>query len=392
MKKLIILIIITTIFSCNLKEKKEVNKEVEIIKAEKLENIPEIEEDEIILPLEIDNYLMENEMTKDDIELIIPILNNKILEIKLKDKSIYYSNISEKILTIKDILRFYYKEIVEEIDSSISFSNVDINKFKITDEELILGENEIILPYEKYIRIFKANTGIPSLYTKDKIIVKEIKNIDENKKHIAFTFDDGPVNEYHIKIRELFDEIGENATFCVVGQQVMKNSDMLIETYKNGHEIVNHSFSHKNLQKLNRKEILDEIIKSEDVIIKEIGKEVILFRPPYGSFNDETKKIIRTPLVLWDIDSLDWKTRNKEMIINEVMLNLKNDSVVLFHDLYETTYEAVKELIPILKEKNYQFVTYSSLKEYKKKKREELKKQKEIKQEEIKQEESNEKK
>lgn len=387
MKKLIILIIITTIFSCNLKEKKEVNKEVEIIKAEKLENIPEIEEDEIILPLEIDNYLMENEMTKDDIELIIPILNNKILEIKLKDKSIYYSNISEKILTIKDILRFYYKEIVEEIDSSISFSNVDINKFKITDEELILGENEIILPYEKYIRIFKANTGIPSLYTKDKIIVKEIKNIDENKKHIAFTFDDGPVNEYHIKIRELFDEIGENATFCVVGQQVIKNSAMLIETYKNGHEIVNHSFSHKNLQKLNRKEILDEIIKSEDVIIKEIGKEVILFRPPYGSFNDETKKIIRTPLVLWDIDSLDWKTRNKEMIINEVMLNLKNDSVVLFHDLYETTYEAVKELIPILKEQNYQFVTYSSLKEYKKKKREELKKQKEIKQEE-----SNEKK
>ena len=152
-----------------------------------------------------------------------------------------------------------------------------------------------------------------------------------------------------------------------MGLNVKKNPKMVLQTYLDGHEISNHTYDHKNLSKISRSQIIDEILKTDDLIYSIIGDENKNVRPPYGAYNSNVVEILggKSNLILWNVDSEDWKNRNKDVIISRVLDKVKDGDVVLFHDLYPETYEAIKYMVPILISRGFQFVTYSELKEIK---------------------------
>lgn len=362
MKKTIIYITLLLTFSCsqkqNIQDKNNVINKVEDVKIEEKNKKEEIEEEKV-------ESLKEESEKENVAELVKAIVPDKVEEIGLiNTPSVPEKNENKEK---KNILRRRYKDILLSINPRLDLSGIDFNNYEIVDENIIF-DNKLSLNIEEYKRIFLSNVGIASIYTKNKLkpIVREI---DPTKKHIAFTFDDGPLNVNHDKIRELFNEYNQSASFAVVGKVVKNNSKRLIKTYLDGHEIINHSYSHPNLVKKNMNEIILEVLRTDDEIFKNIGIDVVYLRPPYGSYDSRVKNFVgKKNIALWSIDSLDWKTRNVDKIVEEVMPKIKDGSVVLFHDLYEETYEAVKIMLPQLIEEDYQFITYSQLMELKSKK------------------------
>ena len=88
-----------------------------------------------------------------------------------------------------------------------------------------------------------------------------------------------------------------------------------------------------------------------------------MLRPPYGSVNKDVRAVTRSMNMLiasWSVDTLDWSTRNEEKTYRAIMKGAKNGSIILCHDVYETT-AAVERAIPELSAQGYQFVTFSEL-------------------------------
>ncbi len=86
-----------------------------------------------------------------------------------------------------------------------------------------------------------------------------------------------------------------------------------------------------------------------------------MVRPPYGSVNDTVESTVGTPMILWSIDTLDWKTQDVESTVEEVMNNVKDGSIILMHDIFSTSVDAAEILIPQLIEEGYQLVTVHEL-------------------------------
>ena len=84
-------------------------------------------------------------------------------------------------------------------------------------------------------------------------------------------------------------------------------------------------------------------------------------RPPYGSLNHEIKEASKIDWFNWALDTYDWKTRDSDTIYKRIMENAENGDIILMHDLYDTTVEAVERVVPELAEKGYQFVTVKEL-------------------------------
>ena len=134
-----------------------------------------------------------------------------------------------------------------------------------------------------------------------------------------------------------------------------------------GHEIGGHSWDHRQLTKLSSEDITDEIMNTRAKIYSITGVDTIIMRPPYGSYNDEIKRICAENgivMINWAVDPLDWKTRNADKVYNAIMSQVKDGDIILCHDLYDTTVDAMERVIPDLIAQGYQLVTVSELLSY----------------------------
>ena len=180
-------------------------------------------------------------------------------------------------------------------------------------------------------------------------------------KLVCFTFDDGPYAPVTNKILDSLEKYNGRATFFVVGDRADTYSDEIIRASKMGCEIGTHTYSHVNLNSLSVPEMQEEIKKSCDAISKYTGKNIKVLRPPEGAANDTVKANVGMPMVLWSVDSRDWDYRNADKDYKTVMDNVFDGSIVLMHDLYPATADAVARLIPELAKQGYKFVTFSEL-------------------------------
>ncbi|MEG0407525.1 MAG: polysaccharide deacetylase family protein [Bacilli bacterium] len=200
------------------------------------------------------------------------------------------------------------------------------------------------------------------------LIIVPIRSVSDvlkiEKKTIAITFDDGP-SKYTKQIVDLFKEYNFKATFFVVGSKVEKNAETLLYTYKNNNEIGNHSYSHIWASHYKDKVVLNEIEKTNELIYKITKNRCTLFRPSYGSINKRLKKLIKEDIIFWSLDSNDWKIKNHKTIASKIVSKVRDGDIILMHDTYERSYNALKIILPILKEMDYQVVTVSTLKEIK---------------------------
>lgn len=193
-----------------------------------------------------------------------------------------------------------------------------------------------------------------------------------DKKIVALTFDDGP-GKYTEQLVEILKENDANATFFVLGTCVERYKDAVLYAYENGNEIAIHGYSHTSFKKMTIEEIQNEIDLTKQLIEESGAESSNLVRPPGGNINSKIVDNISSSFILWNIDTRDWEFRNVESIKGKVIDKIEDGDIILFHDIYKTTIDAIKEILPELKDE-YQLVTVSELFELKQQEYEENKK------------------
>ncbi|KGG79874.1 deacetylase [Caloranaerobacter azorensis H53214] len=191
-----------------------------------------------------------------------------------------------------------------------------------------------------------------------------IYSVDTDEKKIAISFDAAWGDQYTKQILDILDKYNVKTTFFLVGFWVDRYPDMVKEIVKRGHEIGNHSTNHPHMTKLSQEQIIKELKETEDKIKKITGQKTILFRPPFGDYND---KLIRTCknngyyVIQWDVDSLDWKELGVEPVVDRVLRNVKKGSIVLFHNNAKYVTKYLPIIIEKLQAKGYKIVPVSEL-------------------------------
>lgn len=189
----------------------------------------------------------------------------------------------------------------------------------------------------------------------------DVARVDCRKtKCVALTFDDGPGP----KTGQLLDALKKAdaaATFFVVGPNAEARPQVLTRMMAEGHEIGNHTWSHRMLTSLAPDRVAREIDSVSDAVVDATGAAPTLMRPPYGAVNAMVKKKAGVPVILWDVDTLDWKVRNARKVVSNALRDTTPGSIVLMHDIHPSTIDAVPAILKGLRAKGYRFVTVSDL-------------------------------
>ncbi len=201
---------------------------------------------------------------------------------------------------------------------------------------------------------------------------KVILNVDSNRKidpskpMVALTFDDGPNPNSTPEILKTLEKYKCVATFFDVGKCMKSYPQITQKEEAIGCEVGSHTYAHKNLDTLSKDEILEDIKMAEDIYKETLGHDLTLVRPPYGDANSTVKLTLNYPLINWDVDTMDWKTKDKESIIAEVnKIGNLDGRIILMHSIYKSTADAVAKLVPQLLKQGYELVTISELAKYK---------------------------
>lgn len=188
--------------------------------------------------------------------------------------------------------------------------------------------------------------------------------VDRSEKVCALTFDAAWGNEDTQQLIDILGEHNIHATFFVVGEWVDKYPESVKALSDAGHEVMNHSSTHPYMTKLSPDQMKQEVQGCNEKIQAITGKCPILFRPPYGDYNDSvvsTMRSIGMYTIQWDVDSLDWKDPPPSDIVSRVVNNAQNGSIILFHNAAKNTPAALPEVIDGLIEKGFTFKPVSEL-------------------------------
>ena len=194
-----------------------------------------------------------------------------------------------------------------------------------------------------------------------KPVAVDVSGIDPTRPIVALSFDDGP-SANTASIIETLTEYGAHATFFMVGENVNMYPERVKMVYDAGCEVGNHTVSHKALDKLTKEQVTKEIEDNQKNINAALGVTInSLVRPPYGNVSDTVREAAGHPLINWSVDTLDWKSRNADSVFEEVKKSTRDGSIILMHDLYASTAEAVKKVVPWLVEQGYQICSVSEM-------------------------------
>ena len=277
-----------------------------------------------------------------------PYFNNEDIDKKIKD---YIDDAITNFKYNASNYSYMYLDYDYDISNEIIFYEyLNINN-KVNMDSIVFNIND------DYITIKEVVSNISNInYQSD--------YIDINKKMIALTFDDGP-NYNTSKILEILNKYNVRATFFVLGSKINHNEKIIKTMDEYGMEIGNHTYSHKLMTSMSNLDIIKEVEDTSDLIYNIVGKYPNLVRPSYGSFNKKIKESINMPIIIWNIDTLDWKSHNSKKIVSRVMNKVSDGDIILMHDIYSATVRAVDILVPKLISEGYQLVSVSELFYYK---------------------------
>ncbi len=184
--------------------------------------------------------------------------------------------------------------------------------------------------------------------------------VETDKKTVAITFDDGP-GAYTMELLEGLSERNVKATFFLLGEQIKQYPETVKRMQEDGHCIGNHTYSHVNLSMLSETQAIQEIENTNQLIMEICGEKPAFLRPPFGACSSQIREKLDMMIVLWDVDPLDWTTKNVDAVVSQVVTNVSEDNIILLHDIYESSVDAALEIIDFLLEKGYEFVTVEEL-------------------------------
>lgn len=190
------------------------------------------------------------------------------------------------------------------------------------------------------------------------------RTLDKTKPAVALTFDDGPSNQTG-RILDALEKDGGLATFFLVGDRVEKYAETAQREYASGCLVGTHMYSHTKLTDMTAAEVENELNQCSAIHLSVIGAQPSVARPPYGSANATVREAMNLPLINWSLNSNDWETRDADRIYNDVMNNIQDGDIVLFHDLKDFSASAIERIVPALTKQGYQLVTVQELFELK---------------------------
>ena len=246
-----------------------------------------------------------------------------------------YEELEDRI----ELILYIYQERGNLVQKEIRQMEIDV------DDGIILEDKEVMDVVVEY-----------DFYTQ--------KMVDKDSKMVALTFDDGP-NYNTTRVLDILEKYGIKATFFILGCNIKGNEKIIERMDKLGMEIGNHMYSHKLLTKLSNDTIKEEVKKVDSLVFDIIERYPTLIRPSYGTVNKRIKKVMNRPIVIWNVDTLDWKYHNSKKIAARVMRDVDDGDIILMHDIYRATANSLEKVIPELLEEGYQFVTVSELLYYK---------------------------
>ena len=264
------------------------------------------------------------------------------------------SNLKEQLKkneTIKnELINKKLNEVLQEPNSWNWLANENsltlyMDKSKLTESKT--GMIEVNIPLEE------KNTG-----------GREQSVLKPGEKYVALTFDDGPSPDVTPRVLKILKQHHAKATFFMLGSQVEKHPSLAAQVAHAGHEIGNHTDRHINLTQLEKSQLVREVTNSSQEIEEATGHIPTLIRPPYGEINSQVEEVARSngsSLILWSVDSLDWKSKNAEAINEVVQEEVVSGSIILLHDVHPTTADALPKLLDTLEQEGYHFLTVSQL-------------------------------
>ena len=101
--------------------------------------------------------------------------------------------------------------------------------------------------------------------------------------------------------------------------------------------------------------------KCDDAIYKATGAHPTVMRPPYGSVNSTVLANIDYPVITWNVDTLDWKYRDKDWVAEQVYKGAASGNIILCHEIHKTTIEGIKIAVEKLLAEGWKFVTVTEL-------------------------------
>jgi len=180
--------------------------------------------------------------------------------------------------------------------------------------------------------------------------------------YVALTFDDGPSGKYTQRLLDGLQDRGVKATFLLCGYRMEQYPDLTRRIFEEGHEIGFHGFSHKSMKDMSRRSIAGELMDSE-ILLPE-GCRPVFFRPPGGLVTDGVRQVAEArhlAVLSWSVDPRDWATSNVGAIETMVLKSVKDGDVILLHDMSYSSVQAALDIVDVLQEQGFRFVTVSEL-------------------------------
>lgn len=248
----------------------------------------------------------------------------------------------------------------------------NFDNFALTDESLIfyfdeyelaagrVGPPVVAIPLSELNNILSEEFQSVIEATDDNTITKE--EHDNGIKKVALTFDDGPHPKVTMQILETLNKYDAKATFFMLGNMVEKYPEIAKKVQEAGHELGNHTWNHHDLTKLGVEKVQNEIDKTSAIIENVTGHKVTEFRPPYGAVNKTVRSQTNLPVILWNVDTLDWKDRDPNQLLANVKSATKDGSTILMHDIHQSTADGLDAVLAYLQSEGYTFVKVSDLK------------------------------
>lgn len=307
------------------------------------------------------------------IEVLKSSDNFSIIKHDKKDGYILNTNLSDDIIAdtgyIDNIEEVYASENVS-IKKSTDEASEELVHLSLGDSITRIGTSEdgwseVVYNNEK--GFVKSNyLSLTKPVTNRYVNIDKSKNINVHGGMVALTFDDGPNPSSSGRILDTLQKYNAVATFFDLGKLAIAYPDVVKREEAIGCEVGSHTYDHANLNNLSVEGVQAQVNSSKNAFVSVLGHDVGLLRPPYGNANELVKANIPYPVINWNVDTLDWKSRNKDAIINEVRkIGNLDGKIILMHSIYETTADAVEVLVPELINEGYQLVTVSEMAYYK---------------------------
>lgn len=191
-----------------------------------------------------------------------------------------------------------------------------------------------------------------------------IYRVDTQEKQVAISFDAAWGADKTQEIIDILKEYNSTATFFLVGFWIDKYPDMVKAIDEAGLEIGTHSNTHPDMVKLDKTTIKNELTTSMEKITEITGKEVKVFRPPYGSYNNDLLNVCSSlglSAVQWDVDTLDWKGLSASEVTSRVMNHVQNGSIILMHNNADHVTESLRLTLDWLTMKGYKVTSVGEL-------------------------------